>query len=73
MTYQATIAAQIKEARAMLRKVPAHLRGGFHQMGARYAKDAAMWLQRGELEVASMKALDAKFQAERAVALMAWA
>ena len=73
MTYQETIAKQIKEARAMLRKVPAHLRGGFHQMGARYAKDAAMWLERGDMEMASLKAMDAKFQADRAVALLAWA
>jgi hypothetical protein len=73
VTYQTIIATQIKETRAMLRKVPAHLRGGFHQMGARYAKDAAMWLERGNLEMASMKALDAKFQAQRAVAMLVWA
>ena len=73
MEYQATVTKQIKEVRAILRKVPAEYRGGFHQMGSRYVKDAAMWLQKGNTEMASMKALDAKFQAERAIAMLAWA
>jgi hypothetical protein len=71
-THKEQIADQIKETRATLRKVPVSLRGGFHQMGARYAKDASMWLARGNIEMASTKSLDAKFQAERAVAMLVW-
>lgn len=73
MEYQATLVKQIKEVRAMLRKVPAHLRGGFHQMAKRYLKDAQMWMEKNNLEMASEKILDAKFQADRAIAMMAWA
>ena len=72
-THREQIADQIKETRAMLRKVPVSLRGSFHQMGTRYAKDAAMWLAHGNTEMASTKSLDAKFQAERAIAMLVWA
>jgi hypothetical protein len=70
MTYAADT---IKATRSALRKVPQGFRGASHQMASRYAKDAAMWLKRGNIEMANEKAYDAKLQCDRAVALCVWA